>query len=243
MNRKLAFTVALLAWLVASSLFAAEPVMALLEKARGNVTEFAPGGGLALPLKTGDSVPAGRGVSVGRLSVAVYRIGQQFMLKQDPHTSLQFTGMTHVKGTEDDPDWQVGIRLQSGDLYSALQHFNGETSDYRITTSRIEAIAHSAVFKVSHAFSTSMVFVKQGVVEVLYCNYTKRVMVHAGEVFVVTDCDGVLRWQTDEESRGLTLFAALTDAGFGNVLMAMLDLNPAGVLAPQVPVSLPIVSP
>ena len=55
-----------------------------------------------------------------------------------------------------------------------------------------------------------MVFVKEGTVEVLYCNYTKRVMVHAGEVFVVTDCEGMLRWQTDEEARGMSLFAALT---------------------------------
>ena len=247
MNRKFAYAFALAAWLLASPLFAAQPILAFLEKTRGSVMESGSGAGPMIPLKTGDSVPVGKTVSVGRLSVAVYRIGRQFMLKQDPRTSLQFNGMNHVKGTEDDPDWTVNIRLQNGDLYSALQHFNDETSDYRITTSRIEAIAHSAIFKVSHAFSTSMVFVKEGAVEVLYCNYTKRVMVHAGEVFIVTDCEGVMRWQTDEEARNMNLFAALTDAGFGNyvggpVQVAMLDLTPA-VLAPTVPPSLPVVSP
>lgn len=247
MNRKLAFALALVAGLLARPVLAVQPVNAFVEKTRGTVVQSGSGLGPVTPLKTGDWVSVGKSVSVGRLSVAVYKIGQQFMLKQDPRTSMQFTGMTHVKGTEDDPDWTINIRLQNGDLYSALEHFQNETSDYRITTSRIEAIAHSAIFKVSHAFSTSMVFVKEGAVEVLYCNYTKRVMVHAGEVFVVTDCEGVMRWQTDEEARGMNLFAALTDAGFGNevggpVQVAMLDLNPV-VLAPTVPPSLPIVSP
>lgn len=272
MNRKLAFAFALLAWLVASPLFAGEPVTAFLEKVRGSVVDSSPGVGASTPLKTGDSVPAGDTVSVGRLSVAVYKIGTQFMLKQDPRSSMKFVSMGHVKGTEDDPDWTVDLLLQNGDLYSALEPANGETADYRITTSRVEAIAHNAVFKVSHAYSTSMIFVKEGMVEVLYCNdgrgdgkdvvqregdgkdvvaeepgrnYSKRVMVHAGEAFIVTDCDGVLRWQTDLEMRSMLLFAALTGAGFGDgggVQVAMLNLDPA-VLAPTVPPGLPIVSP
>ena len=242
MNRKLAFALALLAWLVARPVLAADPVTAFVEKVRGSVMSSGSGFSLMTPVKTGDSMTVGKTVSVGRLSLAVYRIGQQFMVKQDPHTSMQFNGMTHVKATEDDPDWTVSLRLQNGDVYSALQHLNNETADYRITTSRIEAIAHAAVFKVSHSFSTSMVMVKDGTVEVLYCNYTKRVMVHAGEMFIVTDCEGLLRWQTDEEARGLALFAALTDSGFGDAGSQVAMLDPV-VLAPTVPTPLPVVSP
>ena len=65
----------------------------------------------------------------------------------------------------------------------------------------------------------------------LYCYLSKRALVHAGEVFAVTDCEGILRWQTDEESRDMTLFAALTNAGFSTEI-AMLEL-PNGAMAPQ----------
>jgi len=211
-----------------------EPYVAALEKVRGNVTEQ----GGAISLRTGDVVSPGHAVTVGRLSVAVYKIGEEYMLKEAPRTTMTFNGVSRTQGQGPRyPLCAVDVQLQTGDLYSAMKEPKEGSMDYRITTSRMQANAHLAVFRVSHAFSTSIVYVKDGEVEVLYCYLSKRVVVHAGEVFVVKDCEGILRWQTDEESRDMTLFAALTNAGFSTE-MAMLEM-PLAVLAPRIPVNLP----
>jgi hypothetical protein len=238
MTRPLAL--ALILWSMAglAGVSAAEPLAAVLEKVRGKVTES--GSGTAITtLNTGDFVYPGRAVTVSRLSVAMYKIGQQFVLKQAPHSTMSFSGISRPpRAPNGYPICEVQINLTTGDLYSALKPPRQTQLDYRITTSRIEAIAHNAVFRVTHSFSTSIVYVMSGEVEVLYCYLNKRTIVHPGEAFTVTDCDGYVRWQTEEESRDMTLFAALTDAGF-NTQYAMLALTRAG-LDPQIPVNFPL---
>ena len=220
-------------WLAAGRcIFAAEPLTAYLEKARGSVTEAAgAGGGPGILLKTDSTVPVGRKVTVGRFSLAIYTIAHRFLIKQDPRTSLEFSSIAHTKGANGVQDWSVNVNLDNGDLYTALRDIGG-TKDYEVTTSRIEAVSHDAVFRVSHAYSTSIVYVKEGTVEVFYCYHSKSKLVHAGEAFIVTDCEGILRWQTDEEGREMTLFAALMDAGFGKLdnldALAPIGEGPAG---------------
>jgi len=220
MNRQLAIALVFvtICWFAAAGrLCAAEPLTAYLEKARGSVTEAAGAvGAPGIALKTDSTVPVGRKVTVGRFSLAIYTVAHRFLLKQDPRTSLEFTSITHTKGADGVQDWNVNVNLDNGDLYTALRAIGG-TKNYDVTTSRIEAVTQDAVFRVSHAYSTSIVYVKEGTVEVFYCYHSKSKLVHAGEAFIVTDCEGILRWQTDEEGRELTLFAALLDAGFGKM--------------------------
>jgi hypothetical protein len=213
LKRQLAFALILGEVLagVANS-FAADPLTAFVEKMRGNVIEAAADGGV--PLRTGKSVQAGRKVTVGRFSLAIYNIEQRFLLKQDPRTSLEFNGISHPKGPNGAPEWDVSVNLDNGDLYTALRP-TGEKENYEVTTSRIYAITHGAIFKVSHAYSTSTVSVKEGSVDVYYCYRSKHKLVRAGETFTVTDCEGLLRWQSDEEGRQLILFGALLSSGFG----------------------------
>ena len=217
-KRRLLFALIFSAWLAGGPhCFAGKPLTALLENVRGSVTEVAGvGGGHDVRLKAGKTVPAGRKVTAGQVSVAIYTISGRFMLKQDPRTSLKFSSIAHTTGTNGAPAWNVSVDLDNGDLYTALRS-TGETMDYGVTTSRIEAITHDATFKVSHADSTSTVYDKKGTVKVFYCSHSKTAVVHAGEVLIVTDCEGTLRWQTEEEGREMTLFAALQNSGFGKL--------------------------
>ena len=54
--------------------------------------------------------------------MAVYKIGQQFMLKEAQRTTMTFTTVNRTEG--DGPRYPVcdtDINLKSGDLYTALQ--------------------------------------------------------------------------------------------------------------------------
>lgn len=268
MNQKVALLFALIASLAMGQPLLAEGVTASLIKVRGSVTRPGESGG-TVRLKTGSSVPVNQTVTVGKAGVAVFKIGGMCILKQEPRTSLAFNRLDGV-GTTNRHQEDVGVMLQKGEMYSAIRNPGGDFVDYHVTTSRVDAVTRGAIFKITHASSTSSVFVKEGIVEVRYCygskkvftrdgdgrnaqflasGYGKRVFVHAGEAFIVTDCEGVLRWQTDEELRDMSLFAAVTGSAFdpgvglGDPIQLAGGIGSGVVLAPEVPIGLPIVSP
>lgn len=239
MNRIFAFSIvalASLAWGISAS---ADTLSATLIKVRGIVTESTEGGG-STRLLTGAIVPVDHRVTVGRLGVAMYKLGDACVIKQEPQATLSFTRLSRTS-TPEGHEAGVDLLLQKGEMYSDAMPAGHDRLNYTITTSKIEAFTRGAVFKVSHSYSTSIVSVREGIVEVRYCRGSKKCLVHAGEVFVVTDCEGVQRWFTDDELRQMTLFAALTGSAFGAELgLPMLHV---AVLSPEVPPDLPMISP
>lgn len=239
----------------------AEAVTATLVKVRGTVTQ-----GASTPLKTGATVGTGSEVSVGRMSTAVYQIAPTCVIKQEPGTSISFNRLDRSP-SPGGTDTKIRLSLQRGEIYTALVCPKNQTVDYHVVTSRIEAFSHDAIFKVAHSGSTSTVMVAEGTVEILYCRrgererevlpiaegeagvgndfealYRKRAIVHAGEVFVVTDCQGIQRWFNEDEARQMALFSAVTDSAFAANPFVHMPLNIA-VLAPEIPPDLPLISP
>ena len=189
-----------------------QSVTAPIVKVRGTVTQETEGGG-SIRLYTGSIVPLQRKVSVARFGVAVYKLAGSCVIKQNPQAALTFTRLARSDYPQGH-SYGVDVSLQKGDIYNAVRQHGFDADDFHVMTTRMEAITHGAVFKVSHANSTSVIAVREGIVEVRWCKGSKHAYVHSGEVMVITDCEGVLRWLNDDELREMSLFAAIIDSAF-----------------------------